>query len=228
MDVPFTSTDIDAVLFDMDGTLVNTDDVDVQKWAKRIERVTYMDKEHSNEAARSFVMSLETPGNAFFTLMDAIGLDNFVIGLMIKLYGGSEDKPLPSVPGIQELIPKIAPQYKLAIVSTRSAATTEMFLSHLNLLEYFPVIGGRDTTKRIKPHPQPVLDAARRLGVDPKRCLMVGDTTVDVLSAKRAGAYACAVLCGFGQRRELERAGADIILEQTPDVEGLLLAPSLS
>lgn len=223
MNVPFSPKDIDAVLFDMDGTLVDTDDADVQKWARRVEHVTQASTEQATTAARRFVMAIETPANAFFTAMDAIGLDGPVISLAAKMVGDADKYALPPVPGIVDLIPRLAPHFKLGIVSTRSVAASELFLTNLNLLEYFPVIGGRDTTRRIKPHPEPVLDVAKLLHVAPERCLMVGDTTVDVLSARRAGAYACAVLCGFGERPELERAGAHLILDATPLVEKILL-----
>jgi phosphoglycolate phosphatase len=64
--------------------------------------------------------------------------------------------------------------------------------------------------------------AAKQLGVSVERCVMVGDTTVDVRSARRAGAQAVAVLCGFGERDELERAGAHVILEHTSQLASLL------
>jgi len=51
---------------------------------------------------------------------------------------------------------------------------------------------------------------------------MVGDTTVDVKSARRAGAWAVGVLCGFGEQEELERAGAHAILESTAQFPSLL------
>jgi phosphoglycolate phosphatase-like HAD superfamily hydrolase len=60
------------------------------------------------------------------------------------------------------------------------------------------------------------------LGVPVERCAMVGDTTVDVKAARRAGAWAVAVLCGFGEREELERAGAHVILEHTAQLSSLL------
>jgi phosphoglycolate phosphatase len=52
---------------------------------------------------------------------------------------------------------------------------------------------------------------------------MVGDTTVDVKAARRAGAWSAAVLCGFGERQELERAGAHVVLNSTADLQLLLL-----
>jgi phosphoglycolate phosphatase-like HAD superfamily hydrolase len=55
---------------------------------------------------------------------------------------------------------------------------------------------------------------------------MVGDTTVDVRAARRAGTWSAAVLCGFGQKDELKRAGAHIILENTADLADFLLIPS--
>jgi N-acetyl-D-muramate 6-phosphate phosphatase len=54
---------------------------------------------------------------------------------------------------------------------------------------------------------------------------MVGDTTVDILSARRAGAWAIGVLCGFGEERELWRAGAHMVLHTTAD---LLALPGLA
>lgn len=61
------------------------------------------------------------------------------------------------------------------------------------------------------------------MGVPPAACLMVGDTVVDIVSAKKAGAQSVGVLCGFGERKELERVGADLILENTKDLMDVLL-----
>ncbi len=55
-------------------------------------------------------------------------------------------------------------------------------------------------------------------------CLMVGDTVVDIITGKKAGAQTVGVLCGFGEKKELERAGADLILDSTADLMDYLLA----
>jgi len=68
-----------------------------------------------------------------------------------------------------------------------------------------------------------VLWAAEQLGLPPKCCLMVGDTTVDIRAGRAAGTQTVGVLCGFGDRAELERAGADLILESTAELAGVLL-----
>jgi phosphoglycolate phosphatase len=51
-----------------------------------------------------------------------------------------------------------------------------------------------------------------------ERCLLVGDTTVDIYAARSAGARSAGVLCGFGTEAELEGAGADLILNTTSDL----------
>jgi phosphoglycolate phosphatase-like HAD superfamily hydrolase len=213
--LPFAPDDFDAILFDMDGTLINTDDVEVARWARRAARV-YRSPVQARRAARRFVMAAETPTNTLFSVLDRLGLDTPVVRLMIALQGGTEHgEAPPPIDGIVHMIPRLAQRYALGIVSTRTSAETVRYLQVLGLHSYFRAVAGRDTTWRIKPHPQPVEYAVRQIGVPPGRCLMVGDTTVDVKAGRRAGARTCAVLCGFGEQAELERAGADVILEHT-------------
>jgi beta-phosphoglucomutase-like phosphatase (HAD superfamily) len=103
----------------------------------------------------------------------------------------------------------------MAVVTSRGDAGAHGFLSLAGLSGYFRTVVTCQTTWRIKPHPEPVRYAAARLGVPVEACLVVGDTPVDIKAARRAGAWACGVLCGFGEREELERAGAHLVLEST-------------
>lgn len=219
--LPFTSAGIDAVLFDIDGTLIDTDYTDVSRWAKRIARL-YREPERALSTARRIVMAAESPTNSLFTVLDRIGLDTLAVRAMIALGSTHSLADIPPIEGVPELIGELAGRYKLVTVSTRSTIEQETLLGSLGLREHFDVLVGRDTTWRIKPHPEPVLHAARTLGVEPGRCLMVGDTTVDVLAGRRAGAWTCGVLCGYGERRELERARADVIVEGTADLDSML------
>jgi phosphoglycolate phosphatase-like HAD superfamily hydrolase len=212
--LPFRPDDIDAVLFDLDGTLIDSDDEEVSRWARRIARL-YSAPSQARSAARRLVMALESPVNALFTALDLVGLDTPVVRLMIALQGTEPAGHLPPMDGTAHLIDQLAARYKLAVVSTRTVEESRAFLESIKRRGQFGAFAGRDTTWRIKPHPQPVQYAARQLGVDPARCLMVGDTTVDVKAGRRAGAWTCGVLCGYGQQRELTRAGAHLILDHT-------------
>ena len=119
----------------------------------------------------------------------------------------------------------LAQQYVLAIVTTRGDERTRRFLSDSHLERLFGAVITARTTRRTKPHAEPVLRAAAVLGIPVEACLIVGDTTVDIRSGRAAGAQTVGVLCGFGERQELERAGADSILTTTAELASLLLSP---
>lgn len=222
--LPFEPAEIKAVFFDLDGTLVDTDDVDVGEWARRIARA-YRDPQKANSAARRIVMVLESPVNAAFTLLDFLGLDTLVVRLMIQLQGSGNLADLPAAQGIEDMLKRLAERYKLGVVSTRSVGEAKLFISALGVSDHFQAYAGRDSTWRIKPHPQPVLYAARVLELEPQKCLMVGDTTVDIRAGRRAGAWTCGILSGYGERVELERAGAHIILDHISMLDEILLGP---
>ena len=145
-----------------------------------------------------------------------------LIRLINRLQGHKRQSQFPPIDGARTLIESLSARYRLAIVSTRSKSEASTFLTQTGIDGNLEAIVGRDSTWRIKPHPQPLLSAAQLLGVPIERCLMVGDTTVDMRAARRAGAWAVGVLCGFGQRPELERAGAHVILEHTRQLTDLL------
>jgi len=218
--------EIDAILFDLDGTLVETDDEAVATLARRLQPVRWLlPRRDATRFARHVLMSIEGPANSLLTLLDRIGLDDTILDLgdrlrhMRGLYTPLNFRPMD---GVDEMLFDLSNRYHLAIVTTRSHAHAELFLTQQGLSDLFEVIVGREDTWRIKPHPSPVLHAAEQIGVQVGRCLMVGDTTADVWAARSAGARSAGVLCGFGEQDELERAGADLILETTSDLGNMM------
>ena len=208
--------DIEAILFDMDGTLIDTDDMVVARIAGRLSPIL---RDYAPAAARHLLMAAETPGNWLVTLLDMLGLDEPLMAWTDRLRRRRGVYPAPEfvlIPGVIEMLTRLNGRYQLGIVTTRSRYHIDQFLLRFpDIAPFFAVSCGLQDTRRLKPHPAPVREAARRLGLTPARCLMVGDTTVDIHSARRAGALSVGVLCGFGQRRELERAGAHAVLEST-------------
>jgi predicted PurR-regulated permease PerM/phosphoglycolate phosphatase-like HAD superfamily hydrolase len=214
--------EIDAILFDLDGTLIETDDEAVDTLTRRLQPVRWLlPRRDAARIARYILMSIEGPANSLLTFLDRIGLDDTVFDLgdrlqrMRGLYTPINFRP---VDGVGEMLIDLSHRYHLAIVTTRSHAHAEAFLSQQGLDDLFQVVVGREDTWRIKPHPSPVLHAAEQIGVQVERCLMVGDTTADMWAARSAGARSAGVLCGFGEQEELERAGADLILKTTTEL----------
>jgi N-acetyl-D-muramate 6-phosphate phosphatase len=213
---------IDAVLFDLDGTLMDTDDQAVEALTRRLQRLRWP---HPDRVARRFIMASETPGNAMMTLVDIVGLDAPLMAFTDRLRrwrGLRARADFRLVAGAEEMLAQLNHRYRLAVVTTRGVRNTNAFLAQYGLSAVFDVRVTRESTWRLKPHPAPIQHAAQLLGVPVARCVMVGDTTVDVKAARRAGAKAVAVLCGFGEREELERAGAHVILEHTSQLGSLL------
>jgi len=215
---------IRTLCFDVDGTLSDTDDMYTQKVARYLPRFLFRNPER---AARKFVMWIESPGNALIGLPDIFGLDDELLGLWEWL---NRKRPRPMkhfimVPGIKEMLERLHGKYPMAVVSARDDKSTREFLDQFELTGYFQEIVTAITAEHTKPYPDPILYAAEKMGVAPEDCLMIGDTTVDIRAGKAAGAQTVGVLCGFGERDELERRGADMILNSTPELADVLLQP---
>lgn len=209
---------VEAWLFDLDGTLMDTDDEAVETLARRL-RV--LGSCRASALARRIVMAAETPGNTMMTLLDTVGLDAWAFSLRQRLSHRTR-ATFRLIPGVDALIAHLALRLPLAVVTTRSQADATAFLTQHGLSGYFACCVTCETTKRLKPHPEPIQYAANCLGVKPEACVMVGDTTPDIRAARNAGAWAVGVLCGFGKEDELWRAGAHLVLPSTADLLDLV------
>jgi phosphoglycolate phosphatase-like HAD superfamily hydrolase len=218
---------IRAVCFDIDGTLADTDDAIVIRLARYLGPLARLAPDRDpTRLARSIVLASEGPANALYALADRLGLDE-VAGPLIDLFHSLRGEGRPShfalIPGAREALARLQQAYPLAIVSSRDQRGVRAFLEQSALAPFFPIVATARTCRRTKPHPAPIVWAAGRLGVAPEACLMVGDTTVDIVAGRLAAAQTAGVLCGFGQRAELERAGADVVLQSPADLIPLLL-----
>lgn len=217
---------IQALCFDLDGTLVDTDDAYVEWLTARFRPVARLvPPEVARRWARRLILAAETPANFLLGTPDFFGLDNALGPLLDRRRPRPQDlaRRFRLVPGIRPALDRLGDRYPMAIISARELATVHAFLDAFDLRTMFPCVVAARTVARMKPHPAPVLWAAAQMGVHPRACAMVGDTVVDVRAGRAAGAQTIAVLCGFGERGELERAGADLILEKTGDLAEVLL-----
>jgi phosphoglycolate phosphatase len=95
------------------------------------------------------------------------------------------------------------------IVTNKSKRFTEPLVEAMPLLAQAHTVISGDTTLHAKPHPEPLLEAARRLGVDPQRCVYVGDDERDVVAGLAAGMGTVAATYGYlGQKAEVSAWGA--------------------
>ena len=188
-DLPF-----EAIIFDMDGTLIDTESADfracqmlyeelgmtllLNEWAKKIVGSTDGYHHLFEELARQSNDGL-TPDNLWQRIRQLWQVTFQDIGLM---------------PGVESLLPKLQTAgYSLGLASASDREWVNRWLTHFNLNPYFQVIATGDDITHNKPAPDIFLFAATQLQVDPKRCLVFEDTAQGVMAAKSAGMTVIAV-----------------------------------
>ncbi|MEU7060690.1 HAD family phosphatase [Streptomyces sp. NPDC046197] len=207
-----THHDVDAVVFDMDGVLIDSRPVIENAWrdvARRHGRtLTAADAErYVHGRTGSETVRLLFPDHS----------DSDRSAIWAEVDKVEEEAPYPAVPGADALATGLADRGVLLALATSSwARKIDNALGGLDLLDVFAVRVTRDDVTHGKPHPDPYLAACRRLGVRPQRTLVFEDSVSGVRSAVSAGA----VCVGIGTH-ELIGAGAITV---APDFTNLSVA----
>ena len=212
---------IKAVIFDIDGTLSDSDDQMVNQVERLVKPFTFFISGKARTAfARWLVMAVESPGNFIYSMADRFDLDSLFIRVLDHRSRNRKHKlrRYRMIPGVNDMLTSLSQRFPLAVASARDEQTSMAFINQFELGSLFRVVVTSQSTHHTKPFPDPLIYAAEKMGIPPANCLMVGDTTVDMRAAKLAGMQAAGVLCGFGREKELRRAGADAILTSTPDI----------
>ncbi|MBQ2928515.1 MAG: HAD family hydrolase [Oscillospiraceae bacterium] len=116
--------------------------------------------------------------------------------------------------GIPEVLAEIGKEYPIAIVSNKPDSAVKALCA-----EYFPGIYALGETPDCPRKPAPEMITKAMAGIGVESCIYVGDSEVDVLTAKNAGIPCVSVLWGFRDREDMEEVGAEIVCEQA---EGLI------
>lgn len=226
-----------ALCFDIDGTLADTDDHLVARIADLLDAVPLVSGRRAERLARQAVMAAETPANAAYARLDQLGLDLPLSSLRRRFHTirkraarpgsarnlqAADHVPHKMMAGVKEMIVSLGRHFPMCTISTGEAERIERFLKHYDVRHHFAAVIGAGTTRRMKPHPEPLVFAAAAMGVSPRDCLMIGDTTIDIRTGISSDAQTVGVLCGFGTESELRHAGAHLILRTTSDLLAVL------
>jgi phosphoglycolate phosphatase len=106
----------------------------------------------------------------------------------------------------------------MGCVTNKAARFTEPLLERTGLMRFLRVVVSGDTVANKKPHPEPMLHAAAKLGVAPDEALMVGDSLNDVASARAAGCPVVVVPYGYREGLAIEALGADAVVASVEEV----------
>lgn len=199
----------DAVLFDLDGTLLDTPD----GIARTLHAVI---GEAGHEVADSEVRAtIGRPlAESLAGLLRRDVADPEVREAVTRYRKLFDEWVVPVAaelvyPGVPELLARLRDRgLRLGVVTSKSKAGADELLGAADLLGTVDVVIGSDLTERGKPAPDPALLAARTLGVSAESCVVVGDAVVDIRMASAAGMRACGVAHGVGTVEELLAASA--------------------
>ncbi len=103
-------------------------------------------------------------------------------------------------PGMVDVLDRLAGRIAMAVLTNKPARATHLMLNGLGLRKFFRGVIGGDTSFGRKPAPEGLLHLAADAGVEPSRVVMVGDSAVDLATARNAGTRICLARYGFGYR----------------------------
>ncbi len=212
-----------AVLFDMDGTLIDTLE-DIGNSANRVLSAKNLPI-YSMDEYRYFVGK----GAAWLikcVLPEEMRKEDTIqefLEAFVADYGKNLKVKSRLYPGIAEMLNALRKQgLKMTILSNKPHDMTMQFADDMLSEWNFEVVFGQRENIPKKPDPVGAMEIANRLNVLPEDFLYVGDTGIDMETATRAGMYAVGVLWGFRQKEELLKTGARTLLETPMDILELL------
>ena len=207
----------DTYIFDLDGTLLYTLD-DLTASTNHAMRAFGM-AEHTKDEVRMMV------GNGIRKLIERAipgGIGNLryeeVYSEFVSYYLKHSLDTTKPYPGVIEMLEKLRSQSKqMAVVSNKYCKATES-LCRKFFSDYIDVAIGESEGIRKKPAPDTVQEAMRRLGADKNSTVYVGDSDVDIATARNCGIPCISVLWGFRDREFLVNHGAEMFVEKPEEI----------
>lgn len=192
-----TFDNIDAVLFDLDGTLIDSAPdlgaaADKMRTDRGLESLPLSQYRHMAGAGARGMIGIAfglTPADAGFDALREEFFANYETCMTERTY---------AFDGVAELIAQIAQSgLKWGVVTNKASRFTLPLTRAMPLFDTAQAIVSGDTTPHAKPHPEPLFEAARQLGVPPQRCVYVGDDERDIVAGRAAGMPTVAAAYGY-------------------------------
>ena len=209
---------IRLIIFDFDGTLGDTRRNIVTTMQMTIEEL-HLPNRSEEECAATIGLPL---AGCFRTLFP--DMQEEIIPRCAETYRGFFNENLKTIhpeafPGVVETLAILHQKgFTLTIASSRSRNSLTELTQNMGIADYISYILGADDVKEAKPKPEPVLKTLADMHFDADEALVVGDMSVDILMGTNAGARTCGVTWGNGTREELEKAGANFIIDKMEDI----------
>lgn len=208
---------LQAILFDFDGTLINTNDLVFQSYRYAFRTVLNREitmEEILNLYGRPLYPSLkqyEPLRDELYSAYKEFNLNPQNSDLVKKFPGVAEGIHLLNANG-----------FRLGIVTSKRLSSVMSGLNFLGLENAFEIIITPADTQEHKPHPAPVLAACEKMKIIPNNVLMVGDSVFDLMAGKSAGCAVCAVTYSTTALEELKNLKPDYMIDTIEELANQL------
>ena len=215
--------DVRAVLFDLDGTLIDSAPdlaaaADKLRTDRGLEPLPYEGyRQMAGAGARGLL------GVAFGMTPDHPDFPAYREEFFVN-YEACLTERTRAFDGVDELLAALVTRgLAWGVVTNKSMRFAGPLSRQMALFATAGTVVGGDSTPHPKPHPAPLLEAARQLGLEPGHCLYVGDDERDIVAGKAAGMPTVAALYGYlGARSQVHEWGADAHIDSPSDLLALL------
>ena len=210
---------IDAVLFDLDGTLINTNEIIVASYrhaySRHLPNLTISDQEIIDDIGPTLRMIFSKHTN-----------DQYLIDTLIETYRTyyteNEKKYHHLYPNVVETLQELKNHnLKLAIVTSKFKDAAWPSFSYYKLEQFFDAFIALDDVKNPKPDKEPVEKALKLLG-NPQNAIMIGDNQGDILSGKNANILTAGVAWSIKGASHLKKVNPNFIFEDMRDIINLI------
>lgn len=201
---------IDLIIFDLDGTLVDSREDIANAVNYTLQEVGL--KKKSIQEIGSYIgtgvedlirKSIDGTANPFFEK---------ALSLFTEYYKKHSTDNSCLYPGIKEVLEYFKDKRKIIITNRRYESAINI-LKALGIYDYFADITGGENFGCLKPSSCPLEKAMHKLNVDREKTIIVGDMDIDILAGKKAGIRTCAVTYGIGRKEDIRRLKPDYIID---------------
>jgi phosphoglycolate phosphatase len=213
------TTDIKSVVFDLDGTLMQS--------SSTIYKTTIKTLEEFNIKPAFTETDFNTKiGYHFKDIFDELNIDISDLEYFIDVYKSNyfnyidDSKFYPNVFETLEDLNKN--KIKTSILTTKAQDQADKIVDHFDVRKYFGLIEGRRNGIKLKPAPDALLKICKLTSTAPENTIMIGDSDLDILCGKAAGAFTCAVTYGYGGKEMLYKQNPDFVINDIRELLPLL------
>jgi len=208
---------ITTLLFDLDGTLINTNELIIASFMHTLEK--FYPGKYKREHVIPFMGPTLTES---FTTVDENSVNELITEYR-RFNVEMHDEFVEEYETVYETIETLHEKgYKIGIVTTKARNVVEMGLSFSRLKQFFDVVITIDDVQNAKPHPEPIQLALEKLEATPEETIMVGDNYHDIEGGKNAGTKTAGVEWSLKGKEFLESYHPDYMLEKMSDILSIL------